>query len=81
VHGIFNADIKSSDSGISVDGKEISISAVTDPANSMERAEYRYRHEVPAFFTDRASAQNISMQCKWLISAPAKNLMQPVPGS
>jgi glyceraldehyde 3-phosphate dehydrogenase len=75
VHGIFDADIKSSDSGISVDGKEISISAVTDPAKlPWKDLKVDIVIEATGLFTDRASAQkHLDAGAKWvLISAPAK---------
>jgi len=75
VHGIFDADIKSSDSGISVDGKEISISAVTDPAKlPWKELKVDIVIEATGLFTDRASAQkHLDAGAKWvLISAPAK---------
>jgi glyceraldehyde 3-phosphate dehydrogenase len=75
VHGIFDADIKSSDSGISVDGKEISISAVTDPAKlPWKDLNIDIVIEATGLFTDRASAQkHLDAGAKWvLISAPAK---------
>ncbi|RPI37803.1 MAG: type I glyceraldehyde-3-phosphate dehydrogenase [Nitrospiraceae bacterium] len=75
VHGIFDADIKSSDSGISVDGKEITISAVTDPAKlPWKDLTVDIVIEATGLFTDRASAQkHLDAGAKWvLISAPAK---------
>ena len=75
VHGIFDADIKSSDSGISVDGKEITISAVTDPAKlPWKELNIDIVIEATGLFTDRASAQkHLDAGAKWvLISAPAK---------
>jgi glyceraldehyde 3-phosphate dehydrogenase len=75
VHGIFDADIKSSDSGISVDGKEITISAVTDPAKlPWKDLKVDIVIEATGLFTDRASAQkHLDAGAKWvLISAPAK---------
>lgn len=75
VHGIFNADVKATDSGISVDGKEITISAVTDPAKLPWKAlNVDIVIESTGLFTDRASAQkHLDAGAKWvLISAPAK---------
>jgi glyceraldehyde 3-phosphate dehydrogenase len=75
VHGIFDADIKSSDSGISVDGKEITISAVTDPAKlPWKELNIDIVIESTGLFTDRAAAQkHLDAGAKWvLISAPAK---------
>ncbi|MDH4231420.1 MAG: type I glyceraldehyde-3-phosphate dehydrogenase, partial [Nitrospirota bacterium] len=64
-----------SDAGISVDGKEISISAVTDPAKlPWKDLNVDIVIESTGLFTDRASAQkHIDAGAKWvLISAPAK---------
>ena len=75
VHGIFDADIRSTDSGISVDGKEISIFAVTDPAKlPWKELNIDIVIEATGLFTDRASAQkHLDAGAKWvLISAPAK---------
>jgi glyceraldehyde 3-phosphate dehydrogenase len=75
VHGIFDADVKATESGISVDGKEISISAVTDPSRlPWKDLNIDIVVESTGFFTDRASAQkHLDAGAKWvLISAPAK---------
>ena len=76
VHGIFNADVKAMDSGISVDGKEVAISAFTDPAKlPWKDLNVDIVIEATGFFTDRAGAQkHLDAGAKWvLISAPAKD--------
>jgi len=76
IHGIFNADVKATDSGLSVDGKAIAISAVTDPAKLPWRdLNVDIVIESTGLFTDRASAQkHLDAGAKWvLISAPAKD--------
>lgn len=76
VHGIFDADVKATDSGVSVDGKEIAISALTDPAKlPWKDLNVDIVIESTGFFTDRASAQkHLDAGAKWvLISAPAKD--------
>lgn len=75
VHGIFNADVKATDSGISVDGKEIAITALTDPAKlPWNDLKVDIVIESTGLFTDRAAAQkHLDAGAKWvLISAPAK---------
>ncbi len=76
VHGIFNADVKATDSGISVNGKEIKILAVTEP----EKLPWKSLGvdvvlESTGRFTDRASAsKHLDAGAKWvIISAPAKD--------
>ena len=76
IHGIFNADVKATDSGLSVDGKAIAISAVTDPAKlPWKELNVDIVIESTGLFTDRASAQkHLDAGAKWvLISAPAKD--------
>src|SRR5512135_3287356 len=76
VHGIFNAEVKATDAGISVDGKEIAISALTDPAKlPWKDLKVDIVIESTGFFTDRAGAQkHLDAGAKWvLISAPAKD--------
>lgn len=75
VHGIFNADIKATDSGINVNGKEIKVLAVTDP----EKLPWKDLGvdvvlESTGRFTDKPSAsKHIQAGAKWvIISAPAK---------
>ena len=76
IHGIFNADVKATDSGLSVDGKAIAIFAVTDPAKlPWKDLNVDIVIESTGLFTDRASAQkHLDAGAKWvLISAPAKD--------
>jgi len=76
IHGIFSADVKATDSGLSVDGKAIAISAVTDPAKlPWKDLNVDIVIESTGLFTDRASAQkHLDAGAKWvLISAPAKD--------
>ena len=76
IHGIFSADVKATDSGLSVDGKAIVISAVTDPAKlPWKDLNVDIVIESTGLFTDRASAQkHLDAGAKWvLISAPAKD--------
>ena len=75
VHGIFDAEVKATDAGISVDGKEIKISAIKEP----EKLPWKDMGadiviESTGMFTDRASAsKHLDAGAKWvLISAPAK---------
>ena len=75
VHGIFNADVKATDSGISVDGKEIAITALTDPAKlPWKDLKVDIVIESTGLFTDRTAAQkHLDAGARWvLISAPAK---------
>lgn len=75
VHGIFGADVKDTGTGISVDGREIKISAITAP----EKLPWKDLGvdivvESTGFFTDRAGAsKHIDAGAKYVvISAPAK---------
>ncbi len=75
VHGVFDADIKDTGTGISVDGKEIKISAVTAP----EKLPWKDLGvdivvESTGLFTDRASAsKHMDAGANYVvISAPAK---------
>lgn len=75
VHGIFNADVKATDTGISVNGREIKVFAVTDP----EKLPWKDLGvdivlESTGRFTDKPSAsKHIQAGAKWvIISAPAK---------
>lgn len=75
IHGIFHAEVKATDSGISVDGNKISISALTDPAKlPWKDLNVDIVIEATGLFTDRASAQkHLDAGAQWvLISAPAK---------
>ncbi|MDO9289182.1 MAG: type I glyceraldehyde-3-phosphate dehydrogenase [Thermodesulfovibrionales bacterium] len=76
VHGIFNADVKATDNGITVNGKEIKILAVKDP----EKLPWKDLGvdvvlESTGLFTDKASAsKHLTAGAKWvIISAPAKD--------
>ena len=76
VHGIFNADVKATDSGIAVNGREIKILAVTEP----EKLPWKDLGidivlESTGRFTDKASAsKHLAAGAKWvIISAPAKD--------
>ncbi len=75
VHGVFGSDVKDTGAGISVDGKEIKISAITAP----EKLPWKDLGvdiviESTGLFTDRASAaKHLEAGAKWvIISAPAK---------
>ncbi len=75
VHGIFDADVKATDGGITVNGREIKILAVTAP----EKLPWKDLGvdvvlESTGRFTDRASASNhLDAGAKLvIISAPAK---------
>lgn len=76
VHGIFNADVKATDNGIVVNGREIKILAITDP----EKLPWKDLGvdvvlEATGRFTEKASAsKHITAGAKWvIISAPAKD--------
>jgi glyceraldehyde 3-phosphate dehydrogenase len=75
VHGIFGSEVRDTGSGISVDGTEIKISAITAP----EKLPWKDLGvdivvEATGLFTDRASAaKHLEAGAKWvIISAPAK---------
>jgi glyceraldehyde 3-phosphate dehydrogenase len=75
VHGTFGADIKSGDSSITVDGKEIRVFAVTEP----EKLPWKDMGvdvviESTGRFVDRLSAaKHLDAGARWvIISAPAK---------
>jgi glyceraldehyde 3-phosphate dehydrogenase len=75
VHGIFDADVRDTGTGISIDGKEIKISAVTAP----EKLPWKDLGvdivvESTGLFTDRASAsKHMDAGANYvIISAPAK---------
>lgn len=76
VHGIFNADVKATDNGIVVNGREIKILAITDP----EKLPWKDLGvdvvlEATGRFTEKASAsKHLTAGAKWvIISAPAKD--------
>ncbi|GAB4417532.1 MAG: type I glyceraldehyde-3-phosphate dehydrogenase [Thermodesulfovibrionales bacterium] len=76
VHGIFNADVKSTDSSILVNGKEIKVLAVTDPKDLPWRElGVDTVLESTGRFTDRAHAANHldTGAGRVIISAPAKD--------
>jgi glyceraldehyde 3-phosphate dehydrogenase (phosphorylating) len=75
VHGVFDADVKDTGTGISIDGKEIKISAVTAP----EKLPWKDMGvdiviESTGLFTDRAAAaKHMDAGANYvIISAPAK---------
>jgi len=75
VHGIFNADVKTGNGSITVDGKEIKVFAVTEP----EKLPWKDLGvdiviESTGRFVDRPSAaKHLDAGAKWvIISAPAK---------
>lgn len=75
VHGIFDAEVKATESGISVDGREIKILAVKEPEKlPWKDLAVDIVIESTGFFTDKASAsKHIAAGAKWvIISAPAK---------
>jgi glyceraldehyde 3-phosphate dehydrogenase (phosphorylating) len=75
VHGLFDADVKETEAGISVDGKEIRITAITAPEKlPWKELGVDIVVESTGLFTDRASAaKHIEAGAKWvIISAPAK---------
>ncbi len=76
VHGVFQADVRSMDGGISVDGKEIKVLSMTEP----EKLPWKDMGvdvvlESTGRFTDRAGAErHLKGGAKWVvISAPAKD--------
>ncbi|TAL26429.1 MAG: type I glyceraldehyde-3-phosphate dehydrogenase [Nitrospirae bacterium] len=76
VHGIFNADVKATDSGIAVNGREIKILAVTEPEKlPWKELGIDIVLESTGRFTDKASAsKHLAAGAKWvIISAPAKD--------
>ena len=76
VHGIFQADVRAKDSSLIVDGKEIAISAVTDPAKlPWKDLNVDFVIESTGLFTDRQNAaKHLDAGAQWvIISAPAKD--------
>lgn len=76
VHGIFNADVRATESSIVVNGKEIKISAIKDPQSlPWKDTGVDIAIESTGHFTDRAmAAKHIDAGAKWvIISAPAKD--------
>lgn len=75
VHGIFDADVKAVDNAIIVNGKEIKVSAITDPATLPWKAlGVDVAVESTGRFTKRAdAAKHLAAGAKKvIISAPAK---------
>ncbi len=76
VHGIFNAEVKSADKGIVVNGKEMKVLAMTDPQGlPWKDLGVDVVLESTGRFTDRASAtKHLDAGAGWvIISAPAKD--------
>lgn len=76
VHGIFNAQVESTDRSIIVNGKEIKVLAVTDPSQiPWKDLKVDLVLESTGRFTDRAGAmKHIDAGAGWvIISAPAKD--------
>ena len=75
VHGIFDADVKTGNGSITVDGKEIKVFAVTEPGKlPWKDLKVDIVIESTGRFTDRSSAaMHLDAGAKWvIISAPAK---------
>ena len=75
VHGIFNADVKTGNDGIIVDGREIKVLGVTEPDKlPWKDMGVDVVIESTGRFTDRPSAaRHLDAGAKWvIISAPAK---------
>lgn len=76
VHGIFNAEVGSTDKSIIVNGKEIKVLAITEPSQLPWRdLKVDLVLESTGKFTDRAGAtKHIDAGARWvIISAPAKD--------
>lgn len=76
VHGIFDADVKTGNGSITVDGKEIKVFAVTEPEKlPWKDLKVDMVVESTGMFTDRSSAaMHLDAGAKWvIISAPAKD--------
>jgi glyceraldehyde 3-phosphate dehydrogenase (phosphorylating) len=76
VHGIFNADVKTADTGILVNGKEIKVFSMKDPGGlPWKDLGVDIVLESTGHFTDRAGAmKHIEGGARWvIISAPAKD--------
>lgn len=76
VHGIFNAEVRSTEQSIIVNEKEIKVLAVTEPAQlPWKDLKVDLVLESTGRFTDRAAAmKHIEAGAKWvIISAPAKD--------
>ena len=76
VHGIYNADVKSGNGSVIVDGKEIKVLGVTEPDKlPWKDMGVDVVIESTGRFTDKPSAaRHIDAGAKWvIISAPAKD--------
>lgn len=75
VHGIFNADVQAKDNSIVINGKEIAITSITDPAQlPWKDLNVDIALESTGRFVDRDGAsKHINAGAGWvIISAPAK---------
>lgn len=75
VHGIFSADVSATDNSLIVNGREIKVTAITDPSKLPWKDDgVEIVIESTGRFTDRASAsKHLDAGAGWvLISAPAK---------
>jgi len=76
VHGIFNAEVKTADTGILVNGKEIKVFSMKDPRGlPWKDLGVDIVLESTGHFTDRAGAmKHLEDGARWvIISAPAKD--------
>ncbi len=76
VHGMFGAEVKATDKGIVVDGREIKVLAMTDPGGlPWKDLGADVVLESTGRFTDRGGAtKHLDAGAKWvIISAPAKD--------
>lgn len=76
VHGIFNAEVRATDSSIIVNGREIKVLAITEPSQiPWKDLKVDLVLESTGRFTDRAGAmKHIEAGARWvIISAPAKD--------
>ena len=76
VHGIFDAEVKATDNAITVNGKEIKVTAMKDPQTlPWKDLGVDIVLESTGIFTDRAGAtKHLDAGAKWvIISAPAKD--------
>lgn len=76
VHGIFGAEVRSTDKSIVVNGREIKVLAITEPSQiPWKDMKVDIVLESTGRFTDRAGAmKHIDAGAKWvIISAPAKD--------
>jgi len=75
VHGIFNADVQAKESSVVVNGREIGVTAITDPAQlPWKDLNVDITLESTGRFVDRAGAsKHLDAGAGWvIISAPAK---------